>query len=240
MDLDLDADIFAETLFLSVIETSALLLTFLTMGHSSKLPVYTLVLDLDETLVSVDDSHVNGYDFSFMGPSGEHYYARKRPHLDEFLAYINDNPLFRIVVWSAGLDFYVDAIVDAVFPKRPAAVYSREFCEITTNSTEVVILKSLAKLHASLALCDERAKGRHVGCDLKYFDPEYTIFIDDNPTTFSDNPANALWIKEYRGQSDDDTLLSLKAALLHLEKDPRKASQLYKPILNHAAQVNLR
>ena len=71
----------------------------------------TLVLDLDETLIS---SVTDG-----SPPVGDYYllasncWCRKRPYLDEFLAYAGRR-FDDIGLWSAGRKSYVDSVVNAL------------------------------------------------------------------------------------------------------------------------------
>lgn len=173
---------------------------------------YTLILDLDETLVHVKTTSILDPDFTFKG-RGTTYYAIKRPHLDEFINSIIGK--YNIIIWSAGLDFYVDAIVREIFPENaiPDLIYSRDFCDIRPEDNYTI--KPMSKLSGMLP-CED-----------------HTLFIDDNPSTFSKNPENALWIKPFTGQKCDDVLSQLKDMLNDLYYYPVKASSVYKSAYNH-------
>ena len=179
---------------------------------TATIPRYTIILDLDETLVSIESKHKNNHDFSFTGPDGEIYYVKKRPGVDDFLAYINGR--FNVIVWSAGLDFYVDAVVRELFKdlSMPKHVFSREFCDIGPN---FYVVKPIDKIRHLIGNTD------------------YALFLDDNPTTFSKNPENAIWVNEYTGQNDDLTMTHLKAVLKDLETKPLKVEHIYKPLFRN-------
>ena len=85
----------------------------------------TVVLDLDETLCYVyhpDDASGFQYQPDIKEDAIIDYKAEKtilfiykRPNLDKFLDYLDQN--FEPIIWSSGVQEYVDLVVDAIDPK---------------------------------------------------------------------------------------------------------------------------
>ena len=85
----------------------------------------TVVLDLDETLCYVyhpDDASGFQYQPDIKEDAKIDYksektilFVYKRPNLDNFLDYLDQN--FEPIIWSTGVQEYVDLVVDAIDPK---------------------------------------------------------------------------------------------------------------------------
>ena len=74
-----------------------------------------IVLDIDETLVSVSLQPRKSYDFVFR--VGKYvYYAKKRPNLSLFLKYIFKN-FVTVNVWTAATRPYAEKILDNILNK---------------------------------------------------------------------------------------------------------------------------
>lgn len=125
-------------------------------------------------------------------------YIAFRPYAKEFLAFCLDY-FDQISIWSAGHFRYVRAIECLLFPpsnQRYREKLQKVLTRVDCNSiTEKAILKDLAS---------------------KGFTLENTLIIDDNQTTFTRNPSNAVHIPQYNPKLirehimyDDRNLLKL-------------------------------
>ena len=79
-------------------------------------PQFTLVLDLDETLVHSEKSPVDQADCVVRLRDNSLVYVKYRPGLLEFLE--KSSLLFELVVFTASEQHYADSILDAIDPHR--------------------------------------------------------------------------------------------------------------------------
>lgn len=191
------------------------------MSHLDK----CIVLDLDETLVHtytdkelIDSTIGNNYLEQIISMRGRLYelggqlknlWSLKRPGVDTFIRYVMNN-FGLVIVWSAGTKEYVDKIVEWIFGSMgyyPDKVYSREYCDIIPGSRRSYV-KPITKL------CKEP--------DLKdKISPANILFVDDNTTSTSYNPTNAITIPAFHPipsmktmlLEDDDALYKIIAWL---------------------------
>lgn len=172
----------------------------------------TLILDLDETLVhSWEDPdflemlgiyvdvetyrkfHPTGsqqicYSFEIdFSDSEKRFWGLHRPHLHEFLCFARqyfDN----IIVWSAGIQPYVQEITRQVFLDTglppPKLIWSRTNCSLYQKTYH----KPIHELTVDLS-------NRYYG-SLK-INPESTLILDDKIYTFMENPQNGVLIPPY-------------------------------------------
>lgn len=165
------------------------------MSHLDKI----IVLDLDETLIHTfaesDVANFNkGYELLRLYPDlrgrlyklsvqGTTMWSVKRPYVDVFLRYVLDN-FGKVIVWSAGIDEYVQEVVDWLFGTiiiSPDATYGRSFCEIESKK----YTKPISKLIIQPELKE-------------YVRMDNTFFVDDNKFSTSPNPSNAITIPRYQ------------------------------------------
>lgn len=173
--------------------------------------------DLDETLVhTFEDGELKTMDgllpevrkriYSLTMPDGSMMWGIVRPHAYEFIEFCRRN--FKcIFVWSAGVKDYVHLIVQKLFgfskSGAPVVVYSRGDCVPYQDEDGYERLKKPLRKLTSGAL------KRH---DVTMND---ILIIDDNETTFIDNPENVFHIPRYVPRpdalnfDDDDHLLRL-------------------------------
>lgn len=163
----------------------------------------TLILDLDETLISSYENptfleqymiYLNPqiyekfhyppitYSTSLMNHDGPtDIWGLQRPFLHEFLHYC-ENYFDNIIVWSAGIKPYVEYITHDIFRnyghQLPRIIWSRDHCANYGN----LYHKPIQKLIDS-------------GMPL---DPKMTLIVDDRNHTFMDNPKNGILIPQYR------------------------------------------
>ncbi|KAE8734295.1 putative C-terminal domain small phosphatase [Hibiscus syriacus] len=149
----------------------------------------TIVLDLDETLVhSRPDPPPKTYDFvikpSIYGLEMS-FYVSKRPGVNEFLEAISKK--YEVVVFTAGLEPYASSLLDVLDPK------------------------GLLSHHLYRDSCKQICKGRYVK-DLSTLgiDLEKVVIVDDNPKSYSLQPANGIPIKRFEGDMEDRELEKLR------------------------------
>lgn len=207
---------------------------FSTGALFSKLPEKSLtdkciVLDLDLTLVCTQDSlksldklqllansqnmdlRCRSYyftleDFDKYGVNETHsMWGITRPHMLDFLRFCFH--YFRIVaVWSAGTKGYVQAIVEKIFRDihPPHIIFTADDTIIRDDYIE----KPLSRMMATPLM-------------RKVMHERNTLVIDDNSTTITSNPHNAILVPAYEPsptvedmRRDDLTLLHIKDWLL--------------------------
>lgn len=148
-----------------------------------------LILDLDETLIySVKEPLDGTPDFTAF-----HYFVYKRPGVDRFLSTCTD--WFKIAVWTSSSPEYAHEIIKNIFPKMTKLqfIFTWERCDVRFDyqTGKYYYVKPLKKL-------------KKKGYSLKKL-----IAIDDTPETFVDNCDNAIQVRKYKGQQDDDELFLL-------------------------------
>ncbi|XVF25588.1 hypothetical protein REPUB_Repub13aG0224900 [Reevesia pubescens] len=148
----------------------------------------TIVLDMDETLVhSSPDRPPLTYDFMVKPIVADvimNFYVLKRPGVDEFLEAISKK--YEVVVFTAGLKPYASLVLDILDPKGLIShrLY-RDSCSQLVRGRHV---KDLSKL------------GRDLG---------KVVIVDDNPMSYSLQPANAIPIKRFEDDIEDRELEKL-------------------------------
>lgn len=158
-----------------------------------------IVLDLDETLVSVTTTRPAHYDFEFqLGNTS--YYVRKRPHLELFLGYIFKN-FDTVNVWTAATRPYAEIVIRGIMTENQVRsltyVLAREDLVINHNGA---IIKPLVKMY----------KGISGGPAL---DPDQTLMIDDRISVVENNQGNAIIVPPWNGNSTDIALAQLVVIL---------------------------
>ncbi len=161
-----------------------------------------LILDIDETLISSTITPYNNIKYDFMINLDDNiYYIKKRPFLDEFLTYCNEN--FRLGFWSAGGADYVEAIIKLITPTiAPVFVWSFKKCT----------LKPISSLYYSLNSGYYIIKRLQKVWKTKNFNTtkETTLILDDTPSTYKCNYGNAIPISKFYGNNLDIELLNVK------------------------------
>ena len=120
---------------------------------------------------------------------------------------------FQLAVWSSASDEYVQAVVKQILPPdlTLAFVWGRSRCT-RFRLPEVDDQGFLSFDYASKYEFAKRLKKvRRRGFDLKR-----TLIVDDTPEKVSQNYGNAIYVKPYLGEREDQELTSLASYLLTL------------------------
>lgn len=155
-----------------------------------------IILDLDETLIHATESQLTiPYAFKF-----DNYFVYERPNLRQFLT--NLSKKFSIGIWSSASDDYVNEIVRHIKPPEVdfVVVWGRSKCTVKRDLTfdTYCFEKRLDKL---------KKKG---------FRLEQILVVDDSPLKSRTNYGNAIYIKEFTGDTSDTELHFLYEYLLTL------------------------
>ncbi|XP_074269801.1 uncharacterized protein LOC141592839 [Silene latifolia] len=147
----------------------------------------TVFLDLDETLIhSSADPPPEKYDF-IVRPviDGEvmNFYVLKRPGVDQLLEFLSGK--FEVVVFTAGLREYASLLLD-ILDKN--GVISHRLYRDSCREIEGKFVKDLSQM----------------GRDLWK-----VVIVDDNPSSYAFQPENAIQIKPFVDDLDDDELTKL-------------------------------
>lgn len=170
-------------------------------------PKYTLVLDLDETLVHCSIETHTKCDLVFpVNFNGDTYkvFMSKRPFFEQFLQTVSE--LFEVVIFTASQQCYADTLLDIVDPKKKY-IDHRLFRAHCVN-VEGNFVKDL----------------RVLGRDLSK-----TVIIDNSPPAFTYQINNGIPIVSWYDQTDDEELkimIPLLKKLLTLD-DVRPAIKKY-------------
>lgn len=142
---------------------------------------YTLVLDMDETLIhtSSSDSMINSeWVSTSRTDSKEGFYFSKRPYLEQFLEHVSR--FFKIVVFTASQKEYADEIIKRINKDNCISeVYYRDSC-IKTDEGWIKDLKTVQ------------------------LDLSKVIMIDNSQISFKLNKENGMLIKGFFGEDEDD------------------------------------
>jgi len=157
-----------------------------------------LVLDLDETLIHATKNPLeHKTDFKVFD-----YYVYTRPNLDWFLKKISE--VYRLGIWSSADDEYVETIVDHIKPESVNLefVWGKSRCTRRRdyNLDSYFNEKRLKKL-------------KKYGNKL-----EKILIVDDTPEKLKENYGNAIYIKPFEGDLNDDVLRKLYDYLVSISE----------------------
>jgi TFIIF-interacting CTD phosphatase-like protein len=159
-----------------------------------------LILDLDNTLIfsePLDHNNIQTKLDSFIIKDEEVrlYVIKERPYLRRFIKEINK--YYNIGVWTASEGYYSEAIISNLFDGIDlSVVYLRKQCDIEMDPNTKVVTKIKKPISKIIS-------------ENKQFDKTNTLVIDDNITTFEDNPENAIHVSSWFGCADDYVLFYL-------------------------------
>ncbi|EPS60408.1 hypothetical protein M569_14397, partial [Genlisea aurea] len=147
----------------------------------------TVFLDLDETLVhSTVNLPPEKYDF-IVRPVLEgkpvDFYVLKRPFLDEFLTFLSSR--YEVAVFTAGIEEYASLVVDGLDRRK---LISHRLYRDSCREMDGQFVKDLSE----------------IGRELKR-----VVIVDDNPFSYRFQPENAVPIKPFTDDLEDDELRKL-------------------------------
>jgi len=158
---------------------------------------YTLILDLDETLVHTTrlvNPACESADCRleiFNNRQCRRFYVFKRPFLSEFLDIASQS--FEIVIFTASVRQYADPLIDILDSNK---VVSRRYFRNSCIDRDGAFVKDLSRVAP-------RSLHR-------------TVIIDNNPTAYSLNKENGIPIKPFYDDPNDRELVSCIPFLMAL------------------------
>nr|WP_293833412.1 HAD family hydrolase [uncultured Arsenicibacter sp.] len=156
-----------------------------------------LILDLDETLIyATEQPLAHPADFRF-----DRYFVYKRPYVAEFLSAMASH--YSLGIWSSADDDYVEALAGQIRPDSVSIeiVWGRSRCSVRRDIDSDIYCyeKRLAKL-------------KKRGFQLKDI-----LIVDDSPEKLRTNYGNAIYIKSFTGETDDEELRYLQTYLIDIK-----------------------
>lgn len=157
-----------------------------------------LILDLDETLFFACESPLLRRHDCRLGP----YYVYRRPYLSEFLRRCEQQ--YQLAVWSSSSSDYVAEAVHLVLPQDVslAFAWSRDRCvqRYHPETKQRYYIKDLKKV-------------KRLGYDLNRM-----LIADDTPLKVQRNYGNAVYVKEFAGDTTDEELKHLSVYLTSIAR----------------------
>jgi TFIIF-interacting CTD phosphatase-like protein len=160
-----------------------------------------LILDIDETLLHSRETPLARQSDLRAGE----YHVYLRPHAQLFLASVSE--YYDLAVWSSATKGYLKTVVDALMVDQKAPllfVWDRSRCTRRMDfvEQETFFLKDLKKAHR------------------KGFNLNRVLILEDEPRKVQRHYGNAVYVKPYEGEIDDDELLILAQylqSICHIE-----------------------
>jgi len=171
-------------------------------------PKYTLVLDLDETLVNCTQTEHPDAEFFFpvvYESVTYQVYVKTRPYWKEFLKLVS--PLFEVVIFTASQEIYAKTLLDFLDPTH-TLIKHRLYRDSCVN-VEGNYIKDLENL----------------GRDLSK-----VIIVDNSPQAFAFQINNGIPIQSWYGDRNDselETMIPVLKRLLEIEDVRPQIKQIF-------------
>lgn len=156
------------------------------------LPLHTLVLDLDETLLHSSVSRISKADFVFQIPSSPilnsspMVWVRLRPGLHQFLETVS--LLFEVVIFTASHEAYASPLLDIIEQQAEHPYIHHRLYRSSCLQVEDLYFKELSVLNRPLS---------------------NVLIIDNSPSAFSLNIENGVPIRSWFSDQKDTCLLDM-------------------------------
>lgn len=166
----------------------------------------TLILDLDETLVHSSLKPTSTHEFTIqvkIDGSCNAVYVATRPHLREFLTRAAE--IYEIVVFTAGLRSYAEDVIDII--------------DCDNVISHRLYRESCARLNDQY-IKDLSALGRNL---------DNVVIVDNSPISYQLQPNNAVPIKSWLDNPNDNMLvkvMEILEGLVHVKSIPKIIKKL--------------
>jgi carboxy-terminal domain RNA polymerase II polypeptide A small phosphatase len=167
-----------------------------------------LILDLDETLIhATSEPPRDDYHFEV-----DRYAVFKRPHLDAFLAICAQH--FDLAIWSSASDDYVQAIVAQIIPATIPLkfVWGRSRCTPRTAFQLDKYGSDETRGFGHYEYAKHLKKLKRRGYDLRQ-----VLIVDDTPAKVRNAYGNAIYVRPFQAEEEDDELRLLSDYLVQLK-----------------------
>jgi TFIIF-interacting CTD phosphatase-like protein len=172
-----------------------------------------IILDLDETIVSITEKPSASDHFQFTIGSTT-YYGQKRPGLKPFLEYIFKT-FDSVNVWTAATRAYADHVLHFILTPRQRAqlkfLYTRDNVQVEKKTG--MYSKPLRKIFST-------PEAKALGITRKN-----TLMVDDREDIFKNNKGNGMVIPPWHRHAHDKYLNHLTRVLKLLESIELKSAK---------------
>jgi RNA polymerase II subunit A small phosphatase-like protein len=155
-----------------------------------------LILDVDETLIFSAERPLEREPDFRLGP----YFVYRRPYLEEFLRTCAQH--FQLALWTSASAAYLEAVVEAAWPSELSTTFawSRNRCvqRFDPERFDFYFVKDLKKV---------KRKG---------FDLRRVLIVEDTPQKVERNYGNAVYLRPFFGDANDQELVLLSQYLLSI------------------------
>lgn len=166
-----------------------------------------LIFDLDGTVIhpkELDEDDKREVKTGFIITTDqERYHIRIRPGVPALITWAQQ--YYRLAVWSASPQDYVDPIVEKIFHDvKLEFVFAGARTQRMYSSWEyeIIVIKPLNKVWQRKTKSYSRAR---------------TLIVDDTPSTFSKNYGNGIPIRTWRGDKNDKEITRVMVLLDRLK-----------------------
>ena len=150
-----------------------------------------LIFDLDGTLIYSEISDKNpkhNDEFVVVCNNNDRYLVKVRPGARHII--VESSKKYKLAVWTAADADYAEPIVKNLFGDLPLEfVYTRKNCSVDIVGGVSFIVKPLS--------------------ELKQYNQDKLLIIDDNPITYRHNYVNAIPINTWTSSQTDNELLAV-------------------------------